>query len=211
MQTMTSLVELTNSHFSLPFVKCVHMVPMVRLELTRPFGHQILSLGCLPIPSQRQIWWRGEYIIAAVCNPHWELRFGYPVSTRMTGPLGGDSGTRTHKPGRASDFESDTYTNSIISPNITHFEGCAPLSAASRKQLAFPAGSLPSYHPCINLAPHSGPFRASAHDWRASFLAFSLPNHNAAFRDSLTTYLKVQSCPTASESLTIMTIFCIIA
>ena len=28
---------------------------MVRLELTHPFGYQILSLGCLPIPSQRQI------------------------------------------------------------------------------------------------------------------------------------------------------------
>ena len=35
----------------------------------------------------------------------------------------------------------------------THFEGCAPLSAASRKQLAFPAESLPSYHPCIFSTP----------------------------------------------------------
>ena len=43
----------------------------------------------------------------------------------------------------------------------THFEGCAPLSAASRKQLAFSAGSLLSYHPCINLAPHPGPFTLS--------------------------------------------------
>ena len=31
------------------------MVPMVRLELTHPSGYQILSLGCLPIPSQRHI------------------------------------------------------------------------------------------------------------------------------------------------------------
>ena len=31
------------------------LVPMVRLELTHPFGYQILSLGCLPIPSQRHI------------------------------------------------------------------------------------------------------------------------------------------------------------
>lgn len=38
------------------------MVPMVRLELTHPFGYQILSLGCLPVPSQRHI--KPEY----VCN-----------------------------------------------------------------------------------------------------------------------------------------------
>lgn len=31
------------------------MVPLARLELAHPCGYQILSLGCLPIPSQRQI------------------------------------------------------------------------------------------------------------------------------------------------------------
>lgn len=168
------------------------LVPLARLELAHPCGYQILSLGCLPIPSQRQI------------------------------QLVGDTGL---EPARLPAKVFETSSSTI--PTIPHmcgfcllapqtrstyaFRGVAhPLSAASRKQLAFPAGSLPSYHPCINLAPHSGPFRASAHDWRASFLA-SLPNRNAIFRDSLTTYLKARSCQPASKSLTIMTIFYIIA
>lgn len=56
---------------------------------------------------------------------------------------GGDSGTRTHTTSRPSDFESDTSTDSIISPCIAVFKlvpqtrlqrisGCAPPSAASR-------------------------------------------------------------------------------
>ena len=31
------------------------MVLKARLELARPYGHQILSLGCLPIPSFEHI------------------------------------------------------------------------------------------------------------------------------------------------------------
>lgn len=54
MQAMTSLVELTNSHFSLPFVKCVHMVPKAGLEPAR-IKHLILSQTSLPISSLGQI------------------------------------------------------------------------------------------------------------------------------------------------------------
>ena len=43
---------------------------------------------------------------------------------------GGDSGTRTHTTSRSSDFESDTSTDSIISPNITHFRVCTPTAAS---------------------------------------------------------------------------------
>ena len=43
---------------------------------------------------------------------------------------GGDSGTRTHTTSRPSDFESDTSTDSIISPNITHFRVCTPTAAS---------------------------------------------------------------------------------
>lgn len=36
----------------LMFLVTLCMVPPVRLERTRPCGHQILSLACLPIPPQ---------------------------------------------------------------------------------------------------------------------------------------------------------------
>ena len=113
------------------YYSCVHSKPCYSLQCfssdfprwcprrdlnPHVFRHYTLNVACLPIPSLGHIWRRGEYFTAAVCNPHWELRFGYPVLTRMTGPLGGDSGTRTHTTSRSSDFESDTSTNSIISP-----------------------------------------------------------------------------------------------
>ena len=57
---------------------------------------------------------------------------------------GGDSGTRTHTTSRSSDFESDTSTDSIISPNVrilirvpqtlmqgtSHFRVCTPTAAS---------------------------------------------------------------------------------
>lgn len=77
------------------FVGLSPMVPTVGLEPTR-LSALVSDTSMSAIPSRGHIWRRGEYFTAAVCNPHWELRFGYPVLTRMTGPLGGDSGTRTH-------------------------------------------------------------------------------------------------------------------
>ena len=65
----------------------------------------------------------------------------------------------------APDFESGTSTNSITRPYMrlfyrlpqnlykTHSKGVHSLISSITGQLAFPAGSLSSYHPCIVSTP----------------------------------------------------------
>ena len=51
---MTSLVGTINSHFSLPFMKYVHMVGRVGLEPTLPYGPDLQS-GEVPTTLYRPI------------------------------------------------------------------------------------------------------------------------------------------------------------
>ena len=112
------------------------LVPTAGLEPARLSTlHSECSMSA--ISSRGHIWQSGEYFIATVCNPHWELLFGYPVPRPMTGASGGDSGTWTHMVSLPSDFESDASANSTISPNKTHFRGLQPHTAASLAVLGF--------------------------------------------------------------------------
>ena len=45
---MTSLIGIINSHFSLPFMKYVHMVGQAGFEPAMPYG-PILQTGAVPI------------------------------------------------------------------------------------------------------------------------------------------------------------------
>ena len=102
-------------------------------------------------------------------------------------PLGGDSGTRTHTTSRSSDFESDTSTNSIISPNKTHFRGLQPRTAASLAILILPAMNQLNT-PCIFTAPFRAvpvavrPYRSvsgHSHNRLSSFgVQFIVPTHS---------------------------------
>ena len=170
------------------------MVPTVGLEPTRPFGPQILSLRSLPIPSRRHIKKRvatNPHLPAAAHSPsswwppHRVRSSSLHILYFSDSSYGGQGGTRTRTPAKAPDFESGTSTNSITRPysgflqaprNLykTHFKGVHTLISSITGQLAFPAGSLSSYHPCI----FSAPLKAVCPSWRTPasvFLAHTQP------------------------------------
>ena len=79
----------------------------------------VLCLWRFPVSTRSLIYTRSDGTYSNICG------------------AGGDSGTRTHTTSRPSDFESDTSTDSIISPNKTHSRGLQPHTAASLAVLGF--------------------------------------------------------------------------